>query len=222
MPSYTIEYFNSFKDKEYTSAIIDFTKYGSTFEKPKGKHNWAESNPLEKSIINILNKIAAVYNENIGIEMVRLIQFLNILPRGGCLAEYTCMSIMNRALIDVKFLDSYATLITQMNYNTGVIRVCEYLFYKYISGDDKRNNLDNFCILMGKLYNNKVITKQILNYIMDTLFTIGRYTELCSLLMSIENVSSVFHNYLTKLRNLNSISNKIRFKILDLLDATTN
>lgn len=218
MPSYTIEFFNSFKDTCVT-CDIDFSIYGSTFEKPKGKHNWAESNPLEKSIINILNKIAATYNEDIGIEMVRLIQFLNELPRGGNLAEYTCMCIMNRAVIDVKFLDSYATLITHMNYNSGVLAVCEFLFYKYISGDDRRNNLDNYCILVSKLYNNKVINKQVLDYIMNTLFTIGRYTEICSMLMSIDNVSSTFDHHLVKLRNLTGISNKIRFKILDLLDT---
>lgn len=212
MPSYTIEYFNSFRLKSITPCTIDFTKY-SAFEKQTGKHMWAECNPLEKSIINILNKIANVYNKDVCIEMVRLIKFLHTLKNND-ITVYACMCMLSRALIDDKFLDSYATLCKEMNYSTGIIKGCQYLFYKHLQTE----RLTNFCIFAGKLYNNQVFSKNIINYIMDTLFSLEKYTEMCSLLMALKHVND-FETHINTLRNLKNVPNKIRFKILDLLDS---
>lgn len=210
--------------------ICNNNSHVKTKSKSKRKvYSWQETDPIEKSLNNILNKLSdtnyeqvftdikklfnvlsldTFKNDNVGIEKIEKIQY------------YICHTLISRAIIDIKYLELYAklckTIVNDHNLQNIIIKVCEHLFYHEIVKTESNTKLYKFLTF---LYIESVLSKNIIVYILNTLNDLELYDKTCDIINLLDKDEFKFHySKMVDLSKNKLLPNKIRFKIMDILD----
>lgn len=231
---YDISFFLSLRSKitekldnyEYIQKICNY----NCIKNKRKVYSWQETDPIEKSLKNILNKLSDTNFQQIFTDIHRLFKVLSLetfqnenvnKEKIYEIQYYICHTLISRAIIDSKYLELYAklckniTLFDKDNLHNILIKVCESIFYYEI----KKPSLSYFFKFLALLYNEGVITKDIMIYILNTLYTLDIYDKLCDVITLLDKDEFKFHyNQMIKLSQNKLLSNKIRFKIMDILE----
>jgi hypothetical protein len=172
------------------------------------KHEWAEHNPLEKTLNNILNKCTDINSVENTEDLKIILEFLSSIDKSSHrLVRYACMHIVQRALIDISFLKNYSVMCHKLNQHDHFTFVLEWLFI------NNRKMSNNFVLFLGYVTNEGILTNSILEYILNDFKNKEMYEEMCVLIGVTRNTI-----HIPFLQGLKGISNKLRFKIMDLTE----
>lgn len=231
---YEMDFFFSFRDivtekLDNYDYIIKICNHNCNKNKRK-VYSWQETDPIEKSLKNILNKLSDTNFEQIFNDIQRLFKVLSLetfqydnvdKQKIYEIQYYICHTLISRAIIDTKYLNLYAKLCKKIisfdkgNLHDIIIKVCENLFYCEIKNPSS-SYLFKFLAL---LYKEDILSKNIIIYILNTLYTLDFYDKLCDIISILDRNNFKFHfNQMVKLSQNKLLSNKIRFKIMDILE----
>jgi hypothetical protein len=194
-------------------------------------YSWQETDPIEKSLNNILNKLSDTNHEQIFVDINKLFTVLSLdtfkdddidEERILKIHYYVCYTLISRAIIDIKYIELYAKLCKSIVNKHGeklrdiIIKVSEHLFYHEIV---KTNSLGKLFKFLAYMYTETVLSKEIMTYILDTLYTLESYDKICDIINLLDKDDFSFHyNLMIELSKNKLLPNKIRFKIMDILE----
>lgn len=228
---YSMEFFFSLRDTitdklDNYSEIISVCSNNSNKNTKKRKvFLWQETDPIEKSLNNILNKLSDKNHSIIFDEVERLFK---VLSQGSfhnqekikTIQKYICYTLLTRAIFDVKYLELYSKLCEYIiSFNTDIspviIKTCEHIFYCEL----KQSTMPSLYKFYAWLHVNNVLSTGVITYIMNTLYTQEHYIEMCDMITILPKDTFEFHyNLLITLSKDPKLLKRIKFKIMDLLE----
>ncbi len=205
-------------DDWYSKSTVnrfDFKPYSEYFEITiSNKSKWSNCDPLEKTLLNILNKITIDYTDTIAVELSNLLKFLKTININ--LLKYSVNCIIKRALVDKLFIKCYIKLITRiieyggMDYIT-LTRVLEYQYYLHHRNN---NGSDDKTCLMSLM---SLLPLPVIIHIFNDQLIIKDYNSACDLIQSLDDNQLAFE--LLSLMNSDNYNMKIKFRLMDIRDC---
>jgi len=232
---YSMDLFFSLREKNTNKldnydTIMDTCNYNNNIKKRK-VYLWQETDPIEKSLNNILNKLSNKNYNQISKDIGRLFSVLsektfkteNIdIKKIIEIQQYICYTLISRAIIDNKYGKLYAQLCKKIStFSDGkvkslIVKVCEHLFYCEIKQENNNPSLYKFFAL---LYLEGILSKKIIIYILNSLYIQEQYSHICDIIILLDKIEfNFYYSQMTELSNNKKLSNKIRFKIMDILE----
>lgn len=224
-------------DNPWLSTKEKKKKYMNTWEYRKNI-NFLEETKLK--LISLLNKLSEknfdlIVNKiiKLNIQNEKYLETLTNVVYEKCISEKTFIKLYVN--VAKKIMNKWASFddnkISFIQILIGKCHTC-YIQWNNVNDNNKRNIINNFC-LIGELFNSNIISYKIISECIYELLNCDQQNKnwglelLCNLLIIVgKNYEKVnYHDLnkcLNKLQNENNISSKIKFLIMDVLDLHKN
>jgi hypothetical protein len=201
---------------EYSNKPSNFQEYKTICLKQKRRfqrtmYSWQSINPIEKTLNGYLNKLT---DANIHKSARMVSEYYNSFSKEifdtteeklEQLRFYICHVIFKKAKITNT---NFNCIFEQLDSNI-VYKVCQVEFYNALETNGKIPTR-LFRTLLPLQYNQDIL---------DTLQSLEKYNEMCEMLETIESTNQDYAKYFIFLTSIMSkVNNKLRFKIMNLLD----
>lgn len=161
----------------------------------------------DKFLKNILNKLTENNLNNLVLEINDLsLGDNNMIKLGELLYE--------KAVSENKFTLVYIKLIKKLNnkkINDLIIIKCNKIF-------GGCNILQNYIVFVGELYNNELLSDELIDDYIDILFKNNRIEYLCNLIKIIKGKYDNYANVINKIKCLKISNNREKFAIMNLIE----